>query len=158
MTADPKAVVAALWETVCARNWNLVKQHLSVDCVYLDMPTGPTLAARGPDDIVKRLKVALEPLAGYTGFPGVMLSDKDDVMYEHSERWTWESGETALLNFVSVHKVIDGKIALWKDYWDFAAIANHAPPTWIESMSSADMSWIYDATGKVSPFLVGEHE
>jgi hypothetical protein len=27
------------------------------------MPVGPALAARGPEDIVKRLKVGLEPLA-----------------------------------------------------------------------------------------------
>jgi limonene-1,2-epoxide hydrolase len=56
------------------------------------MPVGPTLAARGPDDIVKRLKVGLAPLAG------------------------------------SVHRVTDGKVTLWKDYWDFGALANSAPP------------------------------
>ena len=35
------------------RDWEAVKTFLSADCVYVDMPVGPTLAARGPDDIVK---------------------------------------------------------------------------------------------------------
>ena len=29
------------------------------------------------------------------------------------------------------------------------ALANHAPPTWMEDFANADMSWIYDATGLV---------
>jgi hypothetical protein len=54
-----------------------------------------------------------------------------------------------VLQFVSVHKVADGKVTLWKDYWDFGAIANHAPPGWLESLSKADTSWVFDATGLV---------
>lgn len=29
------------------------------------------------------------------------------------------------------------------------ALANHAPPTWMEDFAKADMSWIFDATGMV---------
>ena len=92
------------------------------------MPVGPTLAARGPDDIVKRLKVGLEPLAGYENHDGVLVSNGSDVMYEHSETWNWKSGETAVLQFVSVHRVEDGKVTLWKDYWDMGGLTTQAPP------------------------------
>lgn len=44
-------------------------------------------------------------------------------------------------------RVDDGKITLWKDYWDMAALTDSAPPSWMENLMSADMSWIYDATG-----------
>jgi hypothetical protein len=50
---------------------------------------------------------------------------------------------------VTVHRVENGKITLWKDYWDMGALANHAPPSWLEDFASADMSWVYDATGLV---------
>ena len=48
---------------------------------------------------------------------------------------------------VSVHTVSDGKVSLWKDYWDLNAIAN---TTWFQSsLAAADMSWVFDATGLV---------
>ena len=74
------------------------------------------------------------------------MSNGSDAMYEHSETWTWDTGETALLRFVTVHKVVDGKITLWKDYWDFGAIANSAPSWWMEDLAKADTSWVFDAT------------
>lgn len=141
--------VLSMWRALSGRDWNAVKTFLSDDCIYVDMPVGPTLAARGPDDIVKRLKVGLEPLAGYVNHHGCLVSNGAEVMYEHSETWTWVSGETTVLPFVSVHHVADGKVALWKDYWDFGAIANNAPPTWLQDLASADTSWVFDATGLI---------
>jgi hypothetical protein len=48
-----------------------------------------------------------------------------------------------------VHRVENGKITLWKDYWDMGALANFAPPTWMEDLMTSDMSWMFDATGLV---------
>jgi limonene-1,2-epoxide hydrolase len=141
--------VLGLWLALSRRDWDAVKTFLSADCVYVDMPVGPTLAARGPDDIVKRLKVGLEPLAGYQNHDGVLVSNGSDVMYEHSETWRWKSGETAVLQFVSVHRVDGGKVALWKDYWDMGSMTAQAPPTWLEDLATADTSWIFDATGLI---------
>lgn len=146
---DAGKAVLGMWQALSRRDWESVTPFLAEDCIYVDMPVGPAAAARGPENIVKRLKVGLEPLAGYVNHDGVLLSDGADVMYEHSETWTWVSGETALLQFVTVHKVIDGRIALWKDYWDFGALVNHAPPDWLEQLATADMSWIFDATGLI---------
>ncbi|HZU48767.1 MAG TPA: nuclear transport factor 2 family protein [Mycobacterium sp.] len=152
-TNTAEAPVLGLWRALSRRDWDAVKTFLSADCIYVDMPVGPTLAARGPDDIVKRLKVGLEPLAGYENHDGLLVCNGSDVMYEHSETWRWDSGETAVLPFVSVHRVAlengVGKVTLWKDYWDFGAIANHAPPSWMENLSQADTSWVFDATGLI---------
>ena len=59
------------------------------------------------------------------------------------------TGEHAVLQFVTVHKVRDGKIVLWKDYWDFNGLAAHAPADWMEKLATSDMSWIFDATGLI---------
>ena len=149
LMSDVSATVRGMWQALSKRDWAALQAFLSDDCIYVDMPIGPTAAARGPVDIVRRLKIGLEPLAGYVNHDGLLLTDVSHAMYEHSETWTWSSGETALLPFVSVHRVADGKITLWKDYWDFGAIANKAPPTWMESLAGADTSWVFDATGLI---------
>jgi limonene-1,2-epoxide hydrolase len=141
--------VLGLWRALSRRDWDAVKTFLSADCIYVDMPVGLTLAARGPDDIVKRLKVGLEPLTGYENHDGVLVSNGSDVMYEHSETWNWSSGETAVLQFVSVHRVEDAKVTVWKDYWDMSSMTAQAPPTWLEDLATADTSWIFDATGLI---------
>ncbi|MCK0174105.1 limonene-1,2-epoxide hydrolase family protein [Mycolicibacterium sp. F2034L] len=142
-------VVRGLWKSLSARDWNAVKTHLSDDCIYADMPVGAALAARGPEDIVKRLKVGLEPLAGYENHDGMLVDNGSDVFYEHSETWRWQTGETALLRFVTVHRVEDGKITLWKDYWDMSGLTATAPPTWMDELMTADTSWVFDATGMI---------
>lgn len=156
MSAEAHGVPAAvadtvfgMWKALSNRNWETLKTFVSDDCIYVDMPVGPAAAARGPENIVKRLKIGLEPLAGYENHDGVLVSNGTDAMYEHSETWTFKTGESGVLRFVTVHKVVDGKITLWKDYWDMNGLTSFAPPTWLEELATADMSWVFDATGLV---------
>jgi limonene-1,2-epoxide hydrolase len=141
--------VLGMWHTLSDRDWEKLKTFIADDCIYVDMPVGPAAAARGPEDIVKRLKVGLEPLAGYENHDGVLVTNGVDAMYEHSETWNWVTGESTVLQFVTVHKVRDGKITLWKDYWDFGGLVNHAPADWMEQLAAADTSWMFDATGLI---------
>ncbi|MEV6769168.1 limonene-1,2-epoxide hydrolase family protein [Nocardia sp. NPDC051030] len=152
MAADQSLVtepVLGMWRALSRRDWEAVGDFLAEDCIYLDVPVGPAAAARGPGDIVKRLRIGLEPLASYANFDGLILENGVDVMYEHHEEWHWVSGESAILKFVTVHRVQDAKITLWKDYWDMSALAAHAPATWLADFAAADMSWVFDATGLV---------
>ena len=48
--------VLNLWRALAKRDWEAVKAVVSDDCIFIDMSLGPTVAARGPDNIVKRLK------------------------------------------------------------------------------------------------------
>jgi limonene-1,2-epoxide hydrolase len=149
LDTDVRSVVLGMWAALSDRDWDRLKPYLSEDCIYLDMPVGPTAAARGPEDIVKRLRIGIEPLASYENFTGLMVVDGADVMYEHHEEWHWATGESAVLQFVTVHRIEDGKITVWKDYWDMGGLANFAPPSWLADFASADMSWVFDATGLV---------
>ena len=141
--------VLGMWHALSDRDWEKLKTFIADDCIYVDMPVGPAAAARGPEDIVKRLKVGLESLAGYENHDGVLVTNGVDAMYEHSETWNWVTGESAVLQFVTVHKVRDDKITLWKDYWDFGGLVNHAPADWMEQLAKADTSWMFDATGLI---------
>ncbi|WP_280343214.1 nuclear transport factor 2 family protein [Nocardia neocaledoniensis] len=146
---SPTEIVQGMWQAVSDRDWEKARTYYADDCVFYDIPTGPTIAAIGPDDIIKKLSISVDPLAAYANHPGLLLTNGTDVLFEHSETWTWASGEIAVLHFVSVHKVHDGKITLWKDYWDMSELTNNAPAGWYESFATSDLSWISDATGKV---------
>lgn len=76
---EVRDVVLGLWRALAQRDWDAVKTFLAADCLYVDMPV-PALAARGPDDIVTRLKLGLEPLADYQNHDGLLLSNGSDVM------------------------------------------------------------------------------
>ena len=141
--------VLGMWRALSARDWDAVATFLAPDCIYADMPVGPAAAARGPVDIVKRLKIGLQPLAAYENHDGLLVADGPHVMYEHSETWTWPTGERAVLPFVTVHRVGADGITLWKDYWDMRGLTDHAPPSWLADFATADMSWIYDATDQL---------
>ena len=141
--------VHGMWKALSARDWDGMKPFLADDCIYYDVPVGPAAAARGPDDIVKRIRIAFDQLTAYENFPGLLIVNGSDAMYEHHEEWHWPTGESAINRFVTVHRVENGKITLWKDYWDMATLANSAPPTWQEELMNADMSWMFDATGLV---------
>jgi limonene-1,2-epoxide hydrolase len=141
-------VVVGLWQALSRRDWDAVKAYLADECLYVDMPI-PAGSARGPEDTIKRLKVGLEDLAGYENHPGLLLSNGSDVMYEHSETWTFATGEQGVLRFVTVHKVVDGKVSVWKDYWDMNSLVSFAPPNHFENLANADTSWLFDATGLV---------
>lgn len=145
-------VVLGLWQALSRRDWEAVKTFLSDDCLYVDMPV-PALSARGPEDIVKRLKMGLEPLAGYENHDGVLVSNGSDVLYEHSETWTFTTGEQGVLRFVTVHKVAlqegGAKVTVWKDYWDMNSLVAFAPPNHFENLANADTSWVFDASALV---------
>lgn len=145
-TTAARDVVLGMWQALSQRDWEGLTAFLSADCLYVDMPV-PALAARGPADIVKRL-AALDQLAGYHHHDGLLVSNGSDVIYEHSETWTFPSGEQGTLKLVTVHQVVDGKVALWKDYWDMATLMSFAPAGYFEAFA-ADTSWVFDATGLI---------
>jgi limonene-1,2-epoxide hydrolase len=144
-----KAVAASFWDALYARDWDRVRSFFAEDSIYYDVPTGPAAAARGPDDIEKRLRLGLEDLAGYEHGPATVVAEGGIVVTEHTETWRWPSGETVTLPFVSVQHVAGDTITLWKDYWDLGTLMNAAPPSWMDQLMGGDLSWMTDVTGQV---------
>lgn len=144
---DPTIVTAALWDAVYARDWDRIASHLGADAIYYDVPTGPSTAAVGPEHIVGRLKLGLEPLTRYEHREGRVAATGDVVMVEHAETWGWETGEEVTLPFATVHRVEGDRVVLWKDYWSYDHLLDHAPEWWKERLFSADLWWLTDVTG-----------
>ena len=146
---DAAEAVLRLWRSLGSKDWLAVAAIVSDDCIFVDVPLGPTLAARGPDDVVKRLRGGLENplLAAWSNRDVQILTNGVDVMYEHVITYTSTSGQTADNPIVSIHRVRDGEIVLWKDYCDFATFSGM---DWFRhSVVEPDMTWVFDATGLV---------
>jgi limonene-1,2-epoxide hydrolase len=145
--STPRQVTAAFWDALYARDWPAIRGYFTEDSIYYDVPVGPSAAGRGPASIEARLRLGLETLSAYEHRPGVVVAEGDTVVTEHEEVWHWEGGETVTLPFVSIQRVRDGKIVLWKDYWDQQTLMAAAPASWHERLDHADLSWVFDATG-----------
>lgn len=145
----PRETASAFWSALYARDWPLIRSFFGPESIYYDVPTGPSAAGVGPDSIEARLRLGLEDLAGYEHRPGVVAEGEGGIVVtEHTEVWTWATGETVALPFVSVQRIVDGVILLWKDYWDLQTLMDAAPPAWHERLDTADLSWVVDVTDR----------
>jgi hypothetical protein len=78
----------------------------------MDAPLGPAMAARGHENVVKRLKGAFEneKLSHYTNEDRLILTNGVDVIYTHLETFTSANGEVSKNHIGSVHKLVDNKV------------------------------------------------
>ena len=79
---------SGMWKALSARDWE-TRQDLPVPTTASTSTCrwGRRRGAQGPEDIVKRLKIGLEPLASYENFDGLLVDNGVDAMYEHHEEW-----------------------------------------------------------------------
>lgn len=131
--AEIRALVDAFWAALGRRDFDAVGAMMTDDGHYIDVPlVGGEDGAFGPAEVAARLRLGLEPLAGYELHDGTTIVQGNTAITEHAETWTWETGETVLLRFCSVQEVRDGKISRWWDYVDLSTIFNVAPASWVE--------------------------
>jgi limonene-1,2-epoxide hydrolase len=129
-------LVGRFWEALRARDFAGVGAFMSERGHYVDVPViGVDEGAFGPAETEARLRLGLEPLAGYVLHDGPIVASGDMVVTEHAEEWTWATGEHVRLPFCSVMEVRDGKVDRWWDYFDLSTLMNAAPAAWVESIA-----------------------
>ena len=141
-TETNKRIVRRLWDDLYAHRFDAVGAAFAEDGLYEDVPA-PDAGAVGPANVAKRLRIGLEPVERHVHRLHRMVAEGDTVVTEHTEEWHFGTGEVVSLPFVSIHVIRDGKIALWRDYWDFQTLMSAAPRWWIEHLakhSAADFS------------------
>jgi ketosteroid isomerase-like protein len=125
-------IVRQFWDALAARDWDGMKALLTDDAHYTDVGV-PGPGGSGPDGVLARLRLGIEPLSAYEHLPGTrMVADDDLVMTEHTERWHFHTGEVIDHSFVSVTELRDGKIFRWHDYSNIPNITDNAPSWWLE--------------------------
>ena len=127
-----KEVVEQFFDALARRDWDGMKALLTDDAHYTDVGT-PGPGGIGPEGVVARLKIGIEPLERYEHLEGTnMIAEGDLVMTEHTERWHFHTGEVIDHSFVSVTQLRDGKIFRWQDYSNIPNITDNAPKWWLE--------------------------
>ena len=110
---------------------------MAADGHYVDVPVKDIEpGAHGPAATAARLRLGLEPLAGYVLHDGTITAAGTSVITEHAETWTWDDGSTVTLPFCSVMDVVDGKVTRWWDYFDLSTLMNAAPQPWLDHIAS----------------------
>ncbi len=131
---DNKRLVARMWDCLYRKDFEGVAACIADDGHYEDVPA-PDKGAVGPANVVKRLRVGLDPVVRFEHDVHRVVAEGQNVMIEHTETWHFETGEKLTNDFVTVHVVKDGKIALWRDYWDLNKMMAQAPQWWIERLA-----------------------
>jgi ketosteroid isomerase-like protein len=129
-----KEVVARMWDALYRKDWEALRACLAPSCHYEDVPA-PDPGATGPDNVVKRLRIGLDHVMRFDHEVHRTVAEGDSVLVEHTETWHFDTGEQVVNHFVTVHELEDGRITLWRDYWDLGILMRQAPKWWIEAIA-----------------------
>ena len=136
---ENKRVVAELWACLYRKDWDGLAACLAPDAFYEDVPA-PDPGARGPENVVKRLRIGLDPVVRFEHEIHRTVAEGDSVVVEHTETWHFETGEKMVNPFTTIHEVKGGKITLWRDYWDLNTMMGQMPKAMIERLAGFDAS------------------
>jgi ketosteroid isomerase-like protein len=136
---ENKEIVARMWQALYAKDFAGVASAIAPRGHYEDVPT-PDRGATGPENVVKRLRVGLDPVERFEHEVHRVVAEGDTVVVEHTETWHFATGEKLTNDFVTIHEVRGGKIWLWRDYWDLNRMMAQAPKWWIERLAQHDPS------------------
>jgi limonene-1,2-epoxide hydrolase len=129
-------LVEQFWAALGRRDFDAVGAMMADDGHYVDVPVKDIEpGAYGPEATAKRLRLGIEPLAGYVLHDGTITASGTSVITEHTETWTWEEGVTVTLPFASVMEVENGKVTRWWDYFDLSTLMNAAPQWWLDHIA-----------------------
>ena len=137
-----RKTVETLWNALSAMDWETLTGCLSEDVHYEDVPTEDP-GARGRENVVKRLGIAFNHLSDHEHTIHHLVCEGDVVFLDHTEVWTFKTGEKATNQFATLHEMKDGKVARWSDYWDVSGFVSQFPAWFLEEMaksSAADFS------------------
>ena len=129
---ENRTLIEGFWADLYRPDLPAAASRFTAEGEYTDITTPDDDVARGPDEIVRRLTLAWDKLAGLRDQRRHLVAGDDVVITEHVEIWDWPTGETMALPVTSVHEVAGGHITRWTDYWDMAALVAAAPPWWFE--------------------------
>lgn len=136
---DNKSVVLEMWKALYAKDFDGVASFIADDGFYEDVPA-PDAGAVGPQNVVRRLRAGLEPVERFEHEVHRLVAEGDTVVLEHTETWHFHTGEQVTNHFVTIHQLREGRITLWRDYWDLNTMMAQAPKWWIERLAGFDGS------------------
>ena len=134
-----RKTVETMWSALSAMDWKTLKSCLSDDVHYEDVPTEDP-GAHGPENVVKRLAIAFDQLIDHQHTIHHLVCEGDVVFLDHTEVWTFKTGEKASNQFATLHEMKDGKVTRWSDYWDVSGFVAQFPAWFLEEMAKSSQA------------------
>lgn len=133
---EPKEIVKNYWDTHFQRDWEKMKTFFAPNSHYTDVGLD-SKGATGPDEIIARLHLGIDPLEKYEHLPQNTICEGKFVITEHVEVWNFaaQDGEEEVIihhPFTSVMEVEGDHIMRWHDYSHLPNITDNAPKWWLE--------------------------
>ena len=113
----------------CALTWfeltpEMAREWFTEDAVY-ESRSDKGIAVKGPDEIYALLDLYRNQCDRFEYRLLNIAQNGDVVLLEREEITHLKNGKVVNVPVMSSILVRDGKIAIWRDYWDLAIIMNH---------------------------------
>ena len=129
-----KQTVEKMWAALARFDWETLKSCLHPEVHYQDVPTEDP-GAHGPENVVKRLRIAFDHLESQEQELHHLAADGDVVFLDHTETWIFKTGETVGHRFATMHELKDGQIIKWSDFWDVNNFVGQFPEWFLQEMA-----------------------
>ncbi len=131
-----RQTVRKMWDALSAMDWETLMSCLADDVHYEDIPTEDP-GAHGPENVVKRLRIAFDQLSDHEHTIHHLVCEGDVIFLDHTEVWTFKTGEKATNQFATLHEMKNGKVARWSDYWDVGSFVGQFAQWFLEEMAKS---------------------
>ncbi|MBI1260115.1 MAG: hypothetical protein GC184_00160 [Rhizobiales bacterium] len=120
---SPVAIIKAFMAAMAVKDYDKALPYVADDCAYTNIPMGTVTGPRGMRDLLEpffaptienEFRVLREVVSG------------DTVVLERLDRHLLPDGWVEL-PVTGIFEIRDGKIALWRDYFDLATIMTKWP-------------------------------
>jgi limonene-1,2-epoxide hydrolase len=117
----PGEIVAALIKANEARDVDAIVALMADDAVYENVPMS---ALKGHEEIRSLLGPFLGSAKSCAWEVLHQVEQGDVVMNERVDRFTMADGKDVAVRVAGVFEIRDGKVAVWRDYFDLAEFTN----------------------------------
>jgi limonene-1,2-epoxide hydrolase len=121
MTQTPGEIVTALIKANEARDVDALLAVLTDDALYENVPMS---ALTGHDEIRGMLEGFLASAAKVEWEVLHQVEQGNMVMNERVDRFVMADGKSLSLRVAGLFEIRDGKVAVWRDYFDLAEFTN----------------------------------
>lgn len=121
MAQTPGELVTALIKANEARDIGALLDVLAEDALYENVPMSPL---KGHDEIKSMLEPFLTSATKVEWEVLHQVEQGDVVMNERVDRFEMGDGKAIALRVAGVFEIRDGKVAVWRDYFDLAEFTN----------------------------------
>lgn len=129
-----KQTVLRMWKALSDFDFDTLTSCLHPEVHYEDVPTEDP-GAKGPENVVARLSVAWDHITKQEQTTHAIAAEGDHVFLDHTEKWTFKTGETVEHRFCTMHEMRDGKIYRWSDFWDVNNFVGQFPEWFLQEMA-----------------------